>query len=161
MSRARQMMRARLGPQPPDRRWQVRNAGQTDREALAALLIAAYTGTIDDGGETPEEALAEIDRTLGGAYGPFLAPSSFVVEAEGALIASTLITRWSGAPLVAFVMVDPRHQRRGLGAFVLRRSMAALWEQGERELALFVTEGNTPAERLYVRLGFTVVTPGG
>jgi GNAT superfamily N-acetyltransferase len=112
----------------------IRTATVADRQPLAELLIAAYAGTVDDGGETSEEALAEIDRTLGGAYGPFLAPCSFLVERNGTLLAASLLTRWQEAPLVAFVMVAPHAQRQGLAEQTLRCSMAALWEQGETTL---------------------------
>lgn len=83
------------------------------------------------------------------------------LEAEGQVVAASLITRWAEAPLAAFLMVDPRFQRRGLGEQLLRCSMAALWSQGETELLLFVTDGNTPAQRLYERLGFAGVEPPG
>lgn len=161
MTRRRLKMLARLKPQEPVESPDLRTASPGDREALAALLLAAYAGTIDDEGETPEQALAEIDRTLGGAYGPYLEPCSFLAEAEGRVVAASLITRWSEAPLVAFVMVAPEHKGRGLGERVLRRSMAALAAQGERELALFVTDGNAPAQRLYGHLGFLVVEAAG
>lgn len=157
MTRRRLKMLARLEAQEPVERPDLRTAGPGDREALAALLIAAYAGTLDDEGETPEQALVEIDRTLGGAYGPYLEPCSFLVEAAGQVVAASLITRWTEAPLVAFVLVAPEHKGRGLGERVLRRSMAALAAQGERELVLFVTDGNAPAQRLYARLGFLVV----
>jgi ribosomal protein S18 acetylase RimI-like enzyme len=152
-------MRALLGPSTPAVSAGVRVARPADRQALADLLITAYAGTIDDAGETPEEALAEIDRTLGGAYGPYLEDCSFLVESAGAVVAASLITQWAEAPLVAFVMVAPGFQRRGLGELLLRRSMAALHAKGEGELLLFVTDGNAPAQQLYERLGFTVVEP--
>lgn len=134
---------------------------ERERRLLAELLIAAYAGTLDDEGETPEQALAEIDRTLAGAYGPFLAPCSFVVERESELLAASLITHWQATPLLAFVMVAPDAQRQGLAEQVLRCSMAALWGQGESTLTLFVTDGNTPAQRLYARLGFRPVADAG
>jgi len=157
MSKRRLKLQVGLGELPPDDKWPSRSATAEDRQALAELLIAAYSGTIDDEGETPAEALAEIDHTLAGAYGPYLERCSFVVEADGALAAACLITLWNAVPLVAFVMVAPRQQQRGLGRFVLRQSMRALWAQGYTQLALYVTDGNAPAQQLYERLGFTVV----
>lgn len=157
MSTKRLKMRAQLGPQPPGGAWATRSAGRADRQALADLMIVAYRGTIDDGGETPEEALAEIDHTLGGAYGAFLPTCSFLAEEAGRAVAASLVTSWAEAPLVAFLMVDPGFQRRGLGEQLLRASMEALWRQGNRELLLFVTDGNAPAQRLYRRVGFVVV----
>lgn len=154
MSRRRLKLTIPLAPQVFVQSADVRTATVADRLPLAELLIAAYAGTLDDEGETPEEALAEIDRTLAGAYGPFLAPCSFVVERNGELLAASLITRWQAVPLLAFVMVAPHVQRQGLAEQVLRCSMAALWEQGETTLTLFVTDGNAPAQRLYTRMGF-------
>lgn len=154
MSRRRLKLALQLAPQALEPSADIRTTSVTDRQPLAELLIAAYAGTIDDEGETPEQALAEIDRTLAGAYGPFLAACSFVVERNGELLAASLITRWQEAPLLAFVMVAPHAQRRGLAQQVLRASIAALWEQGETTLMLFVTDGNAPAQQLYARLGF-------
>lgn len=154
MSRQRLKLALPLTPSALERSAEIRLVTVADRRPLAELLIAAYSGTIDDDGETPEQALGEIDRTLGGAYGPFLASCSFVVERDGALLAASLITRWQETPLLAFVIVAPHVQRQGLAEQVLRYSMAELWEQGESTLSLFVTDGNTPAQRLYDRLGF-------
>jgi hypothetical protein len=41
-----------------------------DAPALAQLMLDAYRGTIDDEGETGEEALAEFNAMLDGKYGP-------------------------------------------------------------------------------------------
>lgn len=154
MSRRRLKLIAQLGPQHVAGAATARTTRPTDRQTLAELVSTAYAGTIDDEGETPEQALAEIDRTLAGAYGPYLEDCSFLVASEGRAVAASLITNWTEAPLVAFVMVAPDFQGRGLGELVMRLSMGALWGRGERVLVLFVTDGNVPAQRLYARLGF-------
>ncbi len=63
-----------------------------DAPALAQLMLDAYRGTIDDEGETGEEALAEFNAMLDGKYGPWLADASFVVELEGRVNAACVIT---------------------------------------------------------------------
>lgn len=161
MSRQRLKLALPLTPSALGRSAEIRLVTGADRQQVAELLlaklarsaIAAYAGTVDDEGETPEQALVEIDRTLGGAYGPFLASCSFVLERNGKLLAASLITHWQKTPLLAFVMVAPHVQRQGIAEQVLRCSMAALWEQGETTLTLFVTAGNTPAQRLYISIG--------
>ena len=45
-------------------------------------MLDAYRGTIDDEGETLEDALAEVDRTFAGEYGEFLGAFSRVIERE-------------------------------------------------------------------------------
>jgi GNAT superfamily N-acetyltransferase len=150
-------MVAPLAARGPDNTWPARHPRYADREALARLMLDSYAGTIDDGGEDYAEAVAEVERTLGGGYGTYLEGCSFLVEDGPELAAASLITAWTDMPLVAFVMVAPALKGRGLGRFVLERSMAALWSRGQRRLALFVTDGNTPAQRLYDSLGFVVV----
>lgn len=50
-----------------------------DNAQLAALLLSAYAGTVDSEEETMEQAVAEIERTVGGEYGPYMPEHSVVV----------------------------------------------------------------------------------
>ncbi len=125
-----------------------------DITALAALMLAAYRGTTDDAGETLEDAVAEVTRLYGNAYGTFDLAASVVVGNEGALVAATLITRFQDEPFVAFSMTHPMWKRRGLARAGLLRAMQHLRTAGETRLRLMVTGGNSPAEALYESLGF-------
>ena len=49
----------------------VRSFRAGDEEALGGLMFRAYQGTLDDEGETLEQAHAEIRKTMAGAYGAF------------------------------------------------------------------------------------------
>ncbi len=102
-----------------------------DAAALSGLMLRAYAGTIDDGGEGPEEAAAEVHALLGGAYGPFDFSNSELIEQEGQVVAATLLTRFEGLPLLAFSMTDPAWKRRGLGRAGLLRSIHRLQQAGE------------------------------
>lgn len=153
----RHKMRLALTPQSVAPRWPVRPITPSDVSALAALMFDAYHGTIDDEGETPDDARAEVQRTLDGAHGDFLPGCSFSVEEGGRMLAATLVTLWQDAPLLSFVMTHPEAKGRGLATYLIQQSSNALLGQGYDELYLFVTEGNVPAQRVYGRLGFTVV----
>lgn len=124
--------------------------------ALGRLMFDAYRGTIDDEGEPLEGALAEVQRTFEGAYGSMMWEASFVapVGADGLLPSASVVTFWEGAPLLAFSMTRPEAQRQGLAAQLIRASAGALLQRGHERLLLVVTAGNTPAERLYEKLGF-------
>jgi AmpD protein len=130
-------------------------ASLADAQDLAHLLDRAYTGTIDHEGETPEQCLKEIEETLAGKYGPFLDFASFLIPGKSA----SLVTLWMEKPLIAFTMTAPESRGQGLGGFLIERSISALAKNGYAELYLVVTEGNTPAQRLYTHLGFKDIGP--
>jgi ribosomal protein S18 acetylase RimI-like enzyme len=130
-----------------------------DKEALAELMLDAYRDTVDYNNETLADAILEIEHTLSGSYGRFLAGCSFVVADEARLSSATLVTlpdegMPSECPLLAFAITRKRDQRRGLASALILRSAAALREHGYRRLGLAVTAGNEPARRLYAQLGF-------
>lgn len=155
LARSRLEMTLKLNPLPNPGNWPARPVRPDDAPALAALMLDAYRGTIDDEGETVEEALAEVNAMLDGKYGPWLADASFVVELDGRLAAASVITLWLDIPLVAQIFTHPAYTNRGLGKFLLTRSINALYDQGYEELVLYVTEGNDSAQHLYTILGFT------
>lgn len=149
----------RLSPRKPSSPWSARNVRETDVDALAILLHAAFRGTIDDEGETFADARAEIERTLSGGYGRFLPEASFAIE-EGEFLASACLVSWfepHDAPLVVFSMTRPEARRRGMARFLLQRSIDALIARRYSRLTLIVTEGNDAAQALYESLGFTPI----
>lgn len=156
MTRSRDKMQLTLRPLENPGAWPARSLRPDDAPALAALMLDAYRGTVDDEGETAEETLAEVNAMLDGKYGPWLADASVVVELDGRLVAACVITLWSDIPLVAQLFTHPDYTNRGLGKSLLTRSINALYDQGYEELVLYVTEGNENAQHLYAALGFTV-----
>lgn len=153
-------MRAALQPSPPRAEVAgVRLFRAKDEPALGPLMLRAYRGTVDDEGETVEDAVAEVRKTLAGDYGDFLPACSMVAERDGHVVSATLVTRLLGQPFVAFTFTDPTRRCQGLAGACIRAAMAALQARGERELGLMVTLANTPAVSLYTRLGF-VAEPG-
>lgn len=134
----------------------MRRPTQSDDEALAALMMRAYIGTIDYEGEDEADALVEVRDTFSGGKGPFLWSASNVIEREGVLASATLVIRWQGQPLVAFTMTDARFKRQGLGRACMLSTMRQLHSMGETELHLFVTLANDEAVGLYRSLGFVL-----
>lgn len=132
----------------------VRNPTPDDVGSLAELMLDAYLSTIDYDGETMVEALAETDALFYGGSGELLPSCSWVVVAAEGMLAASLATRWQGQPLIAYVLTRAVHKKRGLGKMVLHRSLLTLQEQGESQVRAFITEGNTPSERLFARFGF-------
>jgi ribosomal protein S18 acetylase RimI-like enzyme len=143
-----------IEPTPLDGPWTVRPVRDGDADALAALMLEAYRGTIDDEGETLEGARTEVRRTFAGDYGDFLPRFSLVAHDDDRLVGAALITLWESVPFVAFTMTQPDTKDRGLATALTGRSLASLREAGYSEVRLTVTEGNEPALRVYEKLGF-------
>ena len=77
-----------------------------------------------------------------------------VVEDEGRLVATTLLTFSKEAGYVSMVVVDPTHRRRGIARELLERARASTRRRGKRFVALDVLEANAPARALYERIGY-------
>lgn len=134
--------------------WAIRPVRDDDRESLAELMLASYRGTIDDDGETLDDAREEIRRTFEGEYGTFLPHASVVAEDGSRLGSASLVTQFEGGPFLAFTMTHPDVKLRGLATAIVGRSLELLMAAGHESIRLAVTEGNDPAIGLYEKLGF-------
>lgn len=153
---------ALVGPPPAaDGHGNARHPTPDDREALAALLLDAYRGTIDaDGSEGLDEARHEVDSYRGGEEMPPLLDSSWVYDAGGELAAACLVALWPrrGCPLVAYMITRAARKRRGLARRLVQLRLTDLLRAGYPETRAVITEGNEPSKRLYARLGFEHLT---
>ncbi|MBK6472845.1 MAG: GNAT family N-acetyltransferase [Betaproteobacteria bacterium] len=125
-----------------------------DADALGALLLEAYRGTVDDDGETLVEACRLARALFAGLSGVPMWAVSEVTEREGRLVSATIVTLWQDTPLVAQLVTAPDWQRRGLARAGLQRAMNRMAAGDEAVVRLVVTQGNAPAEALYESLGF-------
>ena len=132
----------------------VRLPALADAAALSALLLEAYRGTLDDEGETPEDARRIVREIFAGAAGPMMWSVSEVTEREGRIVAAALVTLWQDLPLLAQVVTAPAWQGQGLARAGVQRVMNRLAAGDETRLRLVVTQGNVRAEALYESLGF-------
>jgi 3-oxoadipate enol-lactonase len=161
MSIQRLKMKLLLAEQRLEGPWNSRNIARDDIPALARLVVDAYKDTIDDEGETLDDALKALQDTFAGTSGTLLDSCSFVIEEHGQALACTTVTSWHEQPLLAYVMTHPTAKNRGRGRFLISQSVNVLLAQGYQELSLFVTQGNFPAQHLYERLGFQSVSTLG
>lgn len=159
----RWMLRLRLAPVPAHRQPvadpTARPPTPGDNAALAELMLAAYRGTVDDDGETPEQTRAVLQQWSTGDFGQPLWAVSELVERAGQPVSATLVTLWQDLPLVAFVMTHPDWQRQGLARAGLLRAVQRLSAGDETVLRLVVTASNAPAMALYEALGFVPERP--
>jgi RimJ/RimL family protein N-acetyltransferase len=136
---------------------QLRAAQPTDTQVLAELMLDAYRGTIDYDDETLDDAVGEIQAYLAGERGgqPLLSVSRLAFEGS-VLVSACLAADWHErqGPAIAYVMTRAGWKNLGVAQQVLCAVLQALCEQGHRQAWAVITEGNTPSERLFGRLGF-------
>lgn len=126
-----------------------------DSTTLARLALTAFSGTVDDDWSLSDYA-DDIEATLGGRFGPFLADASALVGTPTQAIGAVLLTYEYELPFMPYCLTDPATQRRGLATHLILRAARVLLRDGHQQLHLAVVETN-PATALYTRLGFRQV----
>lgn len=135
--------------------------GREDIAALAALMLDAYRGTIDDEGETLEDAVGAIEALFAGEFGELDPAASVVFRDAGTPVAATFVTHHDGHPLIAFSMTSKGALRRGHARRGLHHAFGVLARAGHPDVRLVVTDGNDPAIALYLAEDFVPVPVGG
>lgn len=125
--------------------------------AYAHLMLDAYRGSVDDEGESIDDAIEVMKSLFTGGFGEYVPDASSVVLLDGVPVAATFVTIHDGLPLVAFSMTSPRSTREGHARTGLHHAYGALAAAGHSEVRLVVTDGNVPAVTLYVSEGFVAV----
>ena len=136
----------------------VRVADGQDRLELASLMIDAYTDTIDYEGETLEQAVEEVDGYLAGEA---VLDLSRVATLGGEIQSAVLVSRIAGVYLVGYVMTRAAVKGEGLASALMDTVANAVWASGAEEMRAFITEGNLPSERIFLRVGYEVVASYG
>jgi len=83
-----------------------------------------------------------------------------VVDVDGRMVATTLLTFPERAGFVSNVMVHPEFRRRGYAQALLERARQLAANQRRRYMALEVNQTNAPAIALYERIGYRRLGPG-
>jgi ribosomal protein S18 acetylase RimI-like enzyme len=77
-----------------------------------------------------------------------------VIEEDGHVVATTLVTLPPRAAYISTVAVDPAYRRRGLARALLEEARTTGRKAGRTYVALDVLAENTPARTLYDALGY-------
>jgi len=139
-----------------------RTCASSDAEQLAALMLDSYRGTVDDEGETIEDARCAVAALIAGEFGAVDWDASVVFEREGRVVSAALVTRDRVAPpplvageaFLAFSLTAASEKRRGLARAGVIHVVEILRRRREPRLHLVVTRANAPAVTLYRALGF-------
>jgi len=117
----------------------VRPAEQRDVDGIRAIDAKVYP--------TPWSEQMTIDQTTGAGR------LHYVIEENHRLVAHGGIAVLGDDAHVMTIAVDPKHQRRGLGDFLLRQLFAAADANGCRGVTLEVRASNSAAIAMYEKHG--------
>ncbi len=157
---ARTRSEYRLSPitvEPPAAERQTRRASGDDRDVLAALMLDAYRGTIDDEDENFDDALEAVDHYLAN----MIHDQSFVVTEDDRVVAMAFVSVGHGVHYVNPVVVAADRKRTGLGRDAVRLLLSSLVTSGVNDVGATITDGNTASEGLFLNLGFIRRGPWG
>jgi len=128
-------------------------------DALAELDTRAFAQSVDAllVGSDVAHYRHVLTTLLDGQLGLFLdAASTALYRPDPPELVGAILTTERSARRAVFVdfMVAPERQRAGVGRFLLRWGLRALWALGYERVRLWVSAANTPARRLYETSGF-------
>ncbi len=124
---------------------------ESQRDALAALMLDAYRYTIDDEGEDLADALAAVDQY----FASIVRPHSFVVFDGAVPVAFSFVVVVNDLHYVDPVVVSADRKRQGVGRAAVQHCLRSLAADGVSEVGATITDGNTASEALFIGLGFS------
>ena len=154
MKKNRIRMTCKLEAQLFSTTYQLKPLTQQDITKVAATMLEAYEGTVDQQEETLQEAIIEVEKIMNDGYGPFIAEASYWIEIKDEAAAVICINLWNEKPLITEIYTGKKFLHQGMASTLIRASMATLNRMGYDELTLNVTVENSKALHLYEKLGF-------
>jgi N-alpha-acetyltransferase 10/11 len=141
----------------------MRSPEAADTEKLGQLYFDARVPGAHHGDAA--ETIQEVRSFFQGEFGDFWPAASGVIEHDGKLVAALLAVRrtpWDDTPECPFItdlFTDQRFRCRGLARTLLIRCLTQASSTARPRVALRVDSDNTPAMRLYQRMGFGSYRP--
>lgn len=143
------------------------NARQ-DMHAIAAVIEAAFSGTLDEDGVRMLRWMKRLGRAgwIGWVLSlyflpPAARPQGFVWESDGRLVGNASLLPVEGCRgrwVMANVAVDPAYQRQGIARELVRACVDYVREKKGHILLLQVESESQGAQHLYISQGFQPLT---
>ncbi len=154
VGKSRIKMKCKLEKQFISTPYQFNSITQEDITKIAAAMLEAYEGTVDQQEETVEEAILEVEKIMKDGYGLFIAEASYWIEMNDEAAAVICINLWNEKPLITEIYTRKNFLHQGMASTLIRKSMDTLNLMGYDEIILNVTAENSNALKLYEKLGF-------
>ena len=154
MGKNRIKMTCKLEKQLFSTSYQLKPITQKDITKVAATMLEAYEGTVDQQEETLLEAILEVEKIIKDGYGPFIAEASYWIEKNDEAAAVICINLGDKNPLITEIYTGKKFLHQGMASTLIRKSMDTLYHMGYDEIILNVMTENLDALHLYEKLGF-------
>ena len=137
-----------------------RNPSIADQQILAELMLDSYRGTIDDDGETIDDAIREVDSYFSHQDSGWF-DYSWLAFIENDLVCASLVGFWKdrNSPIISYVMTASQWKGKQLATLGVARSLQSLAENSYTKVYAVITDGNVPSEKIFGRLGFERIVP--
>ena len=123
---------------------------EQQRDVLAVLMLDGYRNTIDDEGESLDDACSAIDYYLAS----IVRLHSYVMLDGPDLVAFAFVVVVADVHYIDPVVVASARKRLGFGDAVVRLCLGSLVGAGVAEIGAVITDCNVASERLFIKLGF-------
>lgn len=150
---------AKTAPLERDLKITSRTVQESDLARLGELYFTAYDAGV--AGDSLDAAVADMQASLAGKYGPFLPQASHVaLDENGKIIAAVLVVEHAvgddtpEVPFIIELITDREHRRRGLAEDLVLATLDTLFNDGKTDVALRVESSNSAALALYLSLDF-------
>ena len=154
MGKNRIKMTCKLEKQLFSTSYQLKPITQKDITKIAATMLEAYEGTVDQQEETLLEAILEVEKIIKDGYGPFITEASYWIEKNDEAAAVICINLGDKNPLITEIYTGKKFLHQGMASTLIRKSMDTLYHMGYDEIILNVMTENLDALHLYEKLGF-------
>lgn len=122
---------------------------------IAQIMLDAYVSTPDYEGESLNDLTKELSMLFRGYFGTYLDEASLVLLNDNEEPVCFLFTcDFKGEPTLTYLFTKKGHQGMGYATDLFNAAENALFAMDYDRLALYVSKENTPALKLYLKLGF-------
>lgn len=125
----------------------LRRITAADYDGLYALWLACEGMGLNDQDDSPEGIARYLRRNP---------DTCFAAEEDGQLVGCILAGHDGRRGYIYHTAVHPAHQRRGIGAALVRAAMEALKAEGIHKVALLVFRRNEKGNAFWEKQGFTL-----
>ena len=121
---------------------------------IAEVFLDAFKNTIDYEGEDLNDTITEIQHVFENGYGEYSEKYSSVIVSDGQIASALFVVKNEDNLFIPYIITRKHQQGKGYAKKLIKSCAHKAKSDGIKYIDLYVTKGNTKAEKLYSNLGF-------